>query len=603
MQQKYRKWLIDKLRDGKVCIHNPNPSDASSLKTNPISYILAEAGIPGLSTGTMSYYWIEKRPSGSLDYGSSTVQPEDKTSYTPDQFLYPTKVTDLLYNEVIHCKTEEEAVALCKIMDDAGLEWAGGSSYIDKTQWNLYKEDTCYMPQSGQYGSIQYCAKNFNIVYEASDFITTTEATERNYCRFKTEAEFIAEYGTGTPSTTKGCASSFVKSMKYLYGLEWDWDKVGENQNCYPDKTKGVFIWDISKDMLTYKPLPEVHPAIEDKPDSIPRFNIRDYVQLASGPCGYIVGFGGTRITSGKVLVFVPEGGGHDGNGILTIDAIGAEVTIPEEYKGHLLWASEGIVELRAKVDTADWWSSLEGRYIKLLDEIGSMYYQKGETHLVDKAFPTRIKFSDSTIEEGYTVYLQDFIVVPKPSSKSTVDAQSIVTGTISAWKVDPTNPEYWTMYDKLEDGDGRKFRYAGSNDGEHYIEVMFSNSIVGYPRHGLPIPQNYIVQNLGRFYKLGTYSQVFGSVKKVAPGSITLKVEDPGKGIWAEDVPTDMPKPTTVKDYNILSSDHLVRDLTVSSNSGNLLTEIPQSKPQVDTSIGKSTINIIEPYKAPDLI
>ena len=593
MQQKYRKWLIDKLRDSKVCIQNPHPSETSLSKINPISYILAEAGVSGLSTGTYSYYWLIKKPSGSLDYRSANTKPEDKISYTPDQFLYPTKVTDLFYNEVIHCKTEEEAVALCKIMDDAGLEWAGGSSYIDKTQWNLYKEDTCYMPQSGQYGSIQYCTKNFNIVYEASEFITST-ATEKKYCRFKTEAEFLAEFGTGTPSTTKGCASSFVKSMKYLYGLEWDWDKVGENQNCYPDKTKGVSIWDISKDMLTDKPLPE------DMPDSIPKFNIRDYVQLASGPCGYIVGFGGTRITSGKVLVFVPEVGGHDGKGILTIDSTGAEVTIPKEYKGHLLWISEGTVELRAKVDTADWWSSLERRYIKLLNDIGSIYHQSDEIYLVDRADPERIRFCNSIMKEYYAIGTTDFIVVPKPSSKSTVDAQSITTGTISAWKVDPTNPEYWTMYDKLEDKDGRKFRYAGSNDGEHYIEVMFSNSIVGYPRHGLPIPQNYIVQNLGRFYKLGTYSQVFGSVKKVAPGSITVKVEDPGKGIWAEDIPTAMPEPTSVKDYNILSSDHLVRDLIVSSNS-NRVTVIQE--PQVDTSIGKSTINIIEPYKAPDLI
>jgi hypothetical protein len=33
------------------------------------------------------------------------------------------KVTDLGEEECIHCKTEEEAKAICKLMHDAGLKW------------------------------------------------------------------------------------------------------------------------------------------------------------------------------------------------------------------------------------------------------------------------------------------------------------------------------------------------------------------------------------------------------------------------------------------------------------------------------------------------
>ena len=43
----------------------------------------------------------------------------------------------------VHCTTEEQAKDFCRQMHEHGLEWADGESYLTKTYWNVYKENTC----------------------------------------------------------------------------------------------------------------------------------------------------------------------------------------------------------------------------------------------------------------------------------------------------------------------------------------------------------------------------------------------------------------------------------------------------------------------------
>ena len=45
------------------------------------------------------------------------------------------KVTDLNYNECIHCETEEQANAICKLMHEAGLKGRGGQNYLSKNYY------------------------------------------------------------------------------------------------------------------------------------------------------------------------------------------------------------------------------------------------------------------------------------------------------------------------------------------------------------------------------------------------------------------------------------------------------------------------------------
>jgi len=78
-------------------------------------------------------------------------------------------VTELKENEVIHCKTEEEAVAICKLMHEAGLMWNSGRSYDTRTN---YGENTCYMPEIGKFINFADAIEDGLTIYPASLFLT-----------------------------------------------------------------------------------------------------------------------------------------------------------------------------------------------------------------------------------------------------------------------------------------------------------------------------------------------------------------------------------------------------------------------------------------------
>ena len=87
------------------------------------------------------------------------------------------KVTDLNYDECIHCETEEQANAICKLMHESGLEWKGGESYLSKNYYGIYKSETCYFPKNGQYYKLSY-AKDANYkIYKAEQFLTQDTKT------------------------------------------------------------------------------------------------------------------------------------------------------------------------------------------------------------------------------------------------------------------------------------------------------------------------------------------------------------------------------------------------------------------------------------------
>lgn len=82
------------------------------------------------------------------------------------------KVTDLKENECIHCETEEQANAICKLMHEAGLEWKGGQSYLSKNYYGNCKSETCYFPIYGQYDDLSYAREENYTIYKAEQFLT-----------------------------------------------------------------------------------------------------------------------------------------------------------------------------------------------------------------------------------------------------------------------------------------------------------------------------------------------------------------------------------------------------------------------------------------------
>lgn len=81
------------------------------------------------------------------------------------------KVTGLKENECIHCETEEQAKAICKLMHEAGLKWNSGDSYLSKNNYDSYKSETCYFPKSGEYSDLNYAKKEKCKIYKAEQFL------------------------------------------------------------------------------------------------------------------------------------------------------------------------------------------------------------------------------------------------------------------------------------------------------------------------------------------------------------------------------------------------------------------------------------------------
>ena len=75
------------------------------------------------------------------------------------------KITDLKANQVVHCKTHEEAKRVLKLADEAGMKWCTNKSYIKYDMWNTYKDKTCYKFTNGSFGTIPYFkSKDFEII-------------------------------------------------------------------------------------------------------------------------------------------------------------------------------------------------------------------------------------------------------------------------------------------------------------------------------------------------------------------------------------------------------------------------------------------------------
>lgn len=72
---------------------------------------------------------------------------------------------------VMHCKTEEEAKDFCRVLHEAGRTWITGRSYIDHTNFEDDKGDTCYNFNSGTYDKISFYKYGNYTILEWSDFM------------------------------------------------------------------------------------------------------------------------------------------------------------------------------------------------------------------------------------------------------------------------------------------------------------------------------------------------------------------------------------------------------------------------------------------------
>ena len=103
---------------------------------------------------------------------------------------------------VMHCKTEEEAKDFCAYLDSIGRKWCDGVSYIIRTNYEVYEENTAYAFNESCFTDVDwYHERNYTIL-EWSDFMNK-EFTKANLktgdvieFRNQTRGIVILEFGT-----------------------------------------------------------------------------------------------------------------------------------------------------------------------------------------------------------------------------------------------------------------------------------------------------------------------------------------------------------------------------------------------------------------------
>lgn len=87
------------------------------------------------------------------------------------------KVTELSENEGVHCPTLFDAIAFCELMDEAGLTWLDGESYINMNHW--HNDKMVYYPKKGIWGRLNDELARKSTIYSMSDIEQAHIDTEK----------------------------------------------------------------------------------------------------------------------------------------------------------------------------------------------------------------------------------------------------------------------------------------------------------------------------------------------------------------------------------------------------------------------------------------
>lgn len=87
----------------------------------------------------------------------------------------------------VHCKTEEEAIDFCKRMHEHGMKWRTGKSYMEKTNYEEYKGETCYI-RFGMFSSYRYYNSEGYEILEWSDYM------QKEFTKSDLKSGMVVEY-------------------------------------------------------------------------------------------------------------------------------------------------------------------------------------------------------------------------------------------------------------------------------------------------------------------------------------------------------------------------------------------------------------------------
>lgn len=150
----------------------------------------------------------------------------------------------------VHCKTEEEAKDFCNQMHEHGLRWRWCShtdSYIERTNWHIYKEETCYS-NSGCYCNKDYYIENDCKILEWSDYM---KVENKEFTKADLKDGMVVEYRN---------ANRFIVFSDRLLNND-GYDKLEDVKEDLTDNKFEDRMYDIMK---VYKIKPEKVFCIDD---------------------------------------------------------------------------------------------------------------------------------------------------------------------------------------------------------------------------------------------------------------------------------------------------------------------------------------------------
>ena len=125
-------------------------------------------------------------------------------------------------NIAMHCKTSKEAYEFCEAMNDNGLTWVDGESYLEYDCWDDYKEETCYVFNNGVHCDIASAVKHdYEILkwenYSENSF-TKSHLKNFDICVLRNNKVCIVSIDLSSLICYDGCyisLSLFDKNLKY----------------------------------------------------------------------------------------------------------------------------------------------------------------------------------------------------------------------------------------------------------------------------------------------------------------------------------------------------------------------------------------------------
>ena len=159
------------------------------------------------------------------------------------------KITELKENQVVHCKTHEEAERVLELAHEAGMKWRAGNSYIEDDNWGRYQEETCYKFTSGSFGRIPFFKS------EGYEIIPSEKITD-----MENKTEFFEERVMEVSHDNTDWKRRVVFGKKNGKYLAWNWVETVEEAK----KRTDAISWNYAREIDPFRELKEAYARGED---------------------------------------------------------------------------------------------------------------------------------------------------------------------------------------------------------------------------------------------------------------------------------------------------------------------------------------------------